>query len=255
MPYPMDLLSSRAVIRPGKFAIVPPEGLVNNVIPRFKNCKISILVSPKIGASFVEYLVNVEPEGENLQGFGGDGIETFVFCLSGQIKVKSYTESEFNTLEEGGYFYCPPSDYMCFKNESEEVAKLLLYKQRHDHLPGYEPKVVIGNVNQIESCDYDGMESVQLKDLLPSHLDFDMNMHILTFSSPGCHPFIETHVQEHGAYILSGEGLYNLDNEWFPVKKGDFVWFGPFVPQAVYSVGREPLSYIYSKDCNRDAKI
>ena len=24
----------------------------------------------------------------------------------------------------------------------------------------------------------------------------------------GCHPFVETHVQEHGAYILEGEGCY-----------------------------------------------
>lgn len=255
MPYPIDLLSTRAVIRPGKFAIIPPEGLVNNVIPGFRNCQISILVSPKIGASFVVYLVTVEPNGDNLQGFGGDGIETFIFCLEGQINVKPYSSKEFMKLEEGGYFYCPSNDYMCIKNDSGKAAKVLLYKQRHVQLPGYEPKMVVGNIHQIESRDYDGMSSVQLTDLLPTQLDFDMNMHILTFSSPGSHPFVETHVQEHGAYILSGEGLYNLDNEWYPVKKGDFIWFGPFVPQAVYSVGREPLSYIYSKDCNRDVAL
>ena len=255
MPYPNDLLSTRAVIKPGKFAIVPPEGLVNNVIPGFRNCQISILVSPKIGASFVEYLVHVEPNGDNLQGFGGEGIETFVFCLEGEINVKPFSSKTFMSLKEGGYFYCPPNDYMCIKNESGLPVRLLLYKQRHEPLPGYEPKVVFGNIHHLESRDYDGMSSVQLTDLLPSQLDYDMNMHILTFSSPGSHPFIETNVQEHGAYILSGEGLYYLDNQWFPVKKGDFIWFGPFVPQAVYSVGREPLSYIYSKDCNRDVSL
>ncbi len=46
-----------------------------------------------------------------------------------------------------------------------------------------------------------------------------MNMHILSFAPSASHGYIETHVQEHGAYILSGQGVYNLDNNWIPVKK------------------------------------
>lgn len=255
MGYPKDLLSSRAIIRPGKFAVIPPDGLVNNVIPGFENCQISIVMSPKIGASFAQYLVTMNQGGKNTKGFGGDGVETFVYCLSGEVKVKGYREDQWHTLTEGGYFYCPPTDQMCFVNECSESSNLVLYKQRHDDVPGLEPWSVVGNVHDLEKKIYDDMENVTIKDLLPTEIDFDMNMHILTFSSPGSHPFVETHVQEHGAYILSGEGLYNLDNEWIPVKKGDYIWFGPFVPQAVYSVGREPLSYVYSKDCNRDVKL
>ncbi len=59
-------------------------------------------------------------------------------------------------------------------------------------------------------------------------------------------------MQEHGAYILSGAGMYNLDNEWIPVKKGDYIFMAAYVPQAGYAVGQEEFSYIYSKDCNRD---
>lgn len=255
MGYPNDLLSSRAIIRPGKFAVIPPEGLVNNVIPGFMNCQISIVMSPKIGASFVQYLVTMLPGGGNSGGFGGDGIETFVYCIEGQVSAKTYGNEHSQILNEGGYFYCPPSELMCLSNIGDEPAKLLLYKQRYDKTLRYEPWCVAGNVNDLEERIYDDMENVTIKDLLPTGLDFDMNMHILTFSSPGSHPFVETHVQEHGAYILSGEGLYNLDNEWIPVKKGDYIWFGPFVPQAVYSVGRAKLSYIYSKDCNRDVQL
>lgn len=96
------------------------------------------------------------------------------------------------------------------------------------------------------------MENVFIKDLLPTELGFDMNMHILSFAPGGCHLFVETHVQEHGAYILEGQGVYFLDNQWTTIKKGDFVWFGPYVAQASYGVGRENFTYIYSKDCNRD---
>ena len=45
MGYPSDILSTRAVIRPGKYVVIPPEGLVNNVIPGIENCRVSIVAS------------------------------------------------------------------------------------------------------------------------------------------------------------------------------------------------------------------
>ena len=36
-------------------------------------------------------------------------------------------------------------------------------------------------------------------------------------------------------YILEGEGVYLLDEDWRLIKKGDFVWFGPYCPQAAYA--------------------
>ncbi|MHB8063978.1 MAG: (S)-ureidoglycine aminohydrolase, partial [Ruminiclostridium sp.] len=112
--------------------------------------------------------------------------------------------------------------------------------------------VCIGNANDIEYRIYDDMENVLIKDLLPTDLTFDMNMHILSFKPGGCHPFVETHVQEHGAYVLYGEGVYLLDDTWKGIKKDDFIWFGPYVAQASYGIGRDEFTYIYSKDCNRD---
>ena len=82
-----------------------------------------------------------------------------------------------------------------------------------------------------------------------------MNFHILTFQPGGCHSFIETHVQEHGMYITSGEGVYRLGDDWIPVQREDFLWMGAFCQQCVYASGREPMSYIYSKDCNRDVEL
>jgi len=253
MGYPKDLLSSRAVIRHGKFAVIPPEGLVNNVIPGFEDCRISIVASPKLGAGFVQYLVTMNKGGRNLQGFGGAGVEGFVFCIDGQMRVS--LQDQVFILEEGGYVYCPPGEKMRLENLRDGETKIILYKQKHEELEGAQPWPVVGNVNDIPERIYDEMNNVKIIDLLPTDLAFDMNMHILTFEATGNHPFVETHVQEHGAYLLSGEGLYYLDDRWIPVKKGDYIWFGPYVPQAVYAVGRENLSYIYSKDCNRDANL
>lgn len=253
MPHPEDLLSTRSIISAGKFALLSPEGLVNNVIPGFHGARISIVASPKYGASFVEYLLELQPGGGNAAGFGGEGIECFVYLLSGRLTVGVANESY--QLFPGGYVYVPAGQAMTFANTCQENARLLLYKQRYQPLPGREPWVVVGNSNTLAHPIYDRMESVTVCDLLPTDLAFDMNFHILTFQPGSSHPFVETHVQEHGAYLVQGEGIYFLDNRWIPVKKGDFIWFGPYVPQACYGVGREALSYIYSKDCNRDVII
>ncbi len=37
--------------------------------------------------------------------------------------------------------------------------------------------------------------------------------------------------------ILSGQGVYNLDNNWI-VKKGDYIFMGAYSLQAGYGVGR-----------------
>ena len=218
MSYPKDLLSTRAIVQHGRYAIIPPEGLVNNQLPYFEKCNTSIIASPKLGASFVQYLIEMEPEGKTTKAFGGNGIETFVFVREGTLDV--VVDGTKYELSQGGYVYCPPHLNMLLENNSTSNTKLILYKQRYIPVEGIsEPWVVCDNINNLESNIYEGMEDVTLIDLLPTDMAFDMNMHILTFQPGGCHPFIETHVQEHGAYLLSGEGIYNLDNNWIPVKK------------------------------------
>lgn len=252
MGYPADILGTRAIVKPGLYAIIPKAGLVNNVIPYIENCRVSIVASPKIGASFVQYVVEAAPGGKTTAAFANQqGIESFLYCISGNLTVE--VASKTYELNAGGYVFAPAGAGIRF--ESKEYSKLLLYKQRYCPLAGTEPYVVVGNVNDIAYREYDDMENVYIKDLLPTDICFDMNMHILAFKPGGCHPFVETHVQEHGAYILSGEGMYLMENTWMPIRQEDFMWFGPYVPQGAYGVGRELFAYIYSKDCNRDVEL
>lgn len=255
MPYPNDVLSTRAAIKHGNYTVVPPTGLVNNVIPGIDGCRVSIVASPKMGASFVQYMVTVPSGCGTSRPFGqNEGVETFVYVISGAGSFK--TGGQTYAAPQGAYLFSPPGQGLEFINTNDEDMFLLLYKQRYikaEQTP--QPGVCYGNVNDIAYREYDGMSNVFVKDLLPLELSFDMNFHILSFAPGGCHPFVETHVQEHGAYILQGEGCYYLGGEWMMIKKEDFVWFGPFTTQAAYGVGREPFTYIYSKDCNRDVDI
>ena len=253
MGYPKDILFSRSVLKQGSYAVIPPQGRVNNVVPGIEGCRVSILATPKMGASFVQYIIEAEKNGGTTRAFCAEpGIETFIYVIEGEVSLSAGGESRQGSA--GAYLFSPAGTGLEFRNTGEK-ARILLYKQRYAPLEGQSARVVYGNVNEISYREYDGMANVFIKDLLPVEIGFDMNMHILSFAPGGCHPFVETHVQEHGAYILEGEGCYLLDNEWRMIKQEDFVWFGPFVTQAAYGVGRSNFTYIYSKDCHRDAEI
>lgn len=252
--YRDGLLSSRAVIKKNNYALIPHDGLVNNVIPGFENCDCSILGSKQLGANFVDYIITMHKDGKNQRGFGGEGVETIVYVIDGRLKVNDGTET--NELTKGGYAYLPASTLMYLENGQDADTEIFLYKKRYQPLEGYKAHKVVGNVNDMEPIEYEGMTDVLLWDFLPKDLGFDMNFHILSFAPGASHGYIETHYQEHGAYLLSGQGMYNLDNEWMPVEKGDYIFMSSYVQQAAYAVGRdEPLMYVYSKDCNRDPEI
>ncbi|SFN07250.1 (S)-ureidoglycine aminohydrolase [Izhakiella capsodis] len=252
--YRDDLLASRSIVRHGNYAILTPDGLVKNIVPGFEKCDVTILSTPKIGASFVDYLVTLHQNGGNLQGIGGEGIETFLYVIEG--KVTAQVAGESFHLTQGGYLYATPDEPMTFINNQPADSKAFLYKRRYKPAGNLAPHIVSGNAGQLERIHYEGMDDVTLVDFLPKDPAFDFNMHILTFEPGASHGYIETHVQEHGAYILSGQGMYNLDNNWVPVKKDDYIFMGAYALQAGYGVGRgEPFSYIYSKDCNRDVEL
>lgn len=249
--YRKELLSNRSVVKPGKYALLEPDGLVKNVIPGFENCDVTILGSPKLGASFVDYLVTIQADGRNEVGFGDEGVETFLYLLEGSLAVKA--DAQPYALEKGGYVYCPPGTRLYFHNTSGEMATAFLYKRVYSPLEGFEPYIVAGNSETMAWTEYEGMADVRVKDFLPKNLAFDCNFHILSFKPGASHGYVETHVQEHGAYCLSGQGMYNLDNDWLPVQKGDYIFMNAYCLQACYAVGRgEDFAYVYSKDCNRD---
>lgn len=253
--YREELLSTRSVIKKENYCLLEPDGLVKNKIPGYCSCDVTILGSPAMGASFADYLVTANAGGKN-DSIGGEGIESFLYVIEGSVDVRNRDGKA--TLTQGGYLFSPAGKNIAFVNNSGETARLYVYRRRYEKLEGCEARTVIGNVNELEWINYEGMENCFIKDLLPSggDLGFDMNMHILKFNLGASHGYIETHIQEHGMYFLSGKGMYRADGDWIPVKKGDYLFLDAYCPQACYAVGREEdFIYIYSKDCNREVAL
>lgn len=251
--YRKDILTNRSVIGNG-YVILEPDGLVKNVVPGYSDCDVTILGTPQMGATFADYLVTAHAGGKNT-GIGGNGIESFLYVISGSVSVKNADEEA--ELTEGGYIFSPADKPFTFENKSGKDARLYVYRRRYIPLEGTSAHTVVGNINDVPYMDYEGMKNAQSKDFLPSATDlgFDMNMHILKFEPGASHGCAETHLQQHGMLFLQGKGMYLLDDQWIPLKKGDYVFMDSYCPQGCYAVGTEDYIYIYSKDCNRDVEL
>ena len=81
---------------------------------------------------------------------------------------------------------------------------------------------------------------------------FDLAMNIFTYQPGATLPFVETHVMEHGLIMLSGQGVYRLEDSWYPVAAGDVIWMASYCSRWFVAMGKTPASYIYYKDVNRD---
>ena len=79
----------------------------------------------------------------------------------------------------------------------------------------------------------------------------DMHVNIVSFKPGGIIPFLETHVMEHGLYVLQGEGIYNLNQDKIHVKPGDYMLLRAFCPQSCEAIGKVPFRYLLYKDVNR----
>ena len=80
---------------------------------------------------------------------------------------------------------------------------------------------------------------------------YDFGVNIVTFEPGASIPFAETHVMEHGLYVLEGKAVYRLNQDWVEVEAGDYMWLRAFCPQACYSGGPGKFRYLLYKDVNR----
>ena len=89
----------------------------------------------------------------------------------------------------------------------------------------------------------------------PTDMRHDMHVNIVTFEPGAVIPFAETHVMEHGLYVLEGKAVYRLNQDWVEVQEGDFMWLRAFCPQACYAGGPGRFRYLLYKDVNRHAVL
>jgi (S)-ureidoglycine aminohydrolase len=245
-----QLLSSRTRVKP-RYALLPLEGIPSSKLPEWPGANIRVLAAPALGAKFVEYIIDLEV-GQRGEHKSDGRVEFFVYLLSGKAVLT--VGKDKHELAERGYALIPPA--AGFALEASEKTSLLLLRKVYEPAPGIDIFApLVGRATETGGDPFLGDPGARLQVLIPDDLKYDMAMNIFTFDVGHSLPVVETHVMEHGLYVLQGKGVYFLDDTWMEVEATDFIWMGPYCPQSYYATGPVASKYIYYKDVNREIPL
>ncbi|MBD2754444.1 (S)-ureidoglycine aminohydrolase [Spirosoma validum] len=237
---------TRSVVK-RNHAVISPDGYINSRVPGWDNCTVNVIINEQMGAHLCQTLITLN----EISVLTGATLHSQLFFYVVEGRCTATVGGETNTLEKGQFVYIPiAKEYKVDK--PEPGTQLLTFHKVYEKLDGYDvPPVIFGDAANIEGPTYLGDAALRLQVLLPDTLAFDMAVNIFTYDPGGHLPFVETHIMEHGLIYLQGQGVYMLDKDWYPIKKGDSIWMAPYCQQWFTAMGKEPAVYIYYKNVNR----
>ena len=259
-PPQQDLLTSRAVFTEC-YAVIPKgvmRDIVTSNLPFWKNTRAWVLARPMSGFSetFSQYIMEVAPGGGSTRPEPEPRAEAVLFVVDGALDLN--ISGKLYHMQTGGYAFVPPDTDWKLKNSGDGPVRFHWIRKAYEHVEGIEPpEAFVINEQDITATpmpDTDSKwETTRFVD--PTDIRHDMHVSIVTFAPGASIPFAETHVMEHGLYVLEGKAVYRLNQDWVEVEAGDFIWLRAFCPQACYAGGPGPFRYLLYKDVNRHMKL
>jgi (S)-ureidoglycine aminohydrolase len=243
------------------YAVIPARTLsdiTTSYLPGWEGMRMWVLARPLSGfaETFSQYVVEVQPGGGSDRPEADPGAEGVLFVVDGSLTLT--VDGERHVLEPGGYAFLPPGVAWTLRNLGDTPAAFHWVRKRYEPADGVDvPTAFVTNerdVTPIEMPGTDGAWSTT-RFVEISDLRHDMHVNIVNFQPGGAIPFPETHVMEHGLYVLEGKAVYLLNQDWVEVEAGDFMWLRAFCPQACYAGGPGPFRYLLYKDVNRHVEL
>jgi (S)-ureidoglycine aminohydrolase len=238
------------------YAVIPAgvmRDIVTSFFPGWTDTRAWIIARPLSGfaETFAQYAVEVAPHGGSTTPEPDSQAEAFLFVASGEAVL---TIGELpHILTAGGYAYLPPGTSWTLRNHGP--AHLRFHWVRRRYTPAEGLAVPDAFVTQDADQPIRWMPGTALwgttRFVDPSDLRHDAHVNIVTLLPGGRIPFAETHIMEHGLYVLQGTARYLLNRDWVTVGPGDFMWLRAYCPQACIATGTEPFRYLLYKDVNR----
>jgi (S)-ureidoglycine aminohydrolase len=232
--------------------------IVTSYLPFWEDTRLWVIARPLSGfaETFSQYIVEVAPGGGSDRPESDPNAEAGLFVVDGTVELT--IGGIAHALEAGGYAYLPPDSTWMLHNREDRPASFHWIRKAYQRVAGLDaPEPVIANEREIEPVampDTDGAWATT-RFVDPADLRHDMHVTIVTLQPGASIPFAETHVMEHGLYVLQGKALYLLNQDWVEVEAGDFMWLRAFCPQACIAAGPEPFRYLLYKDVNRHAPL
>ncbi|MES2666490.1 MAG: bifunctional allantoicase/(S)-ureidoglycine aminohydrolase [Pseudomonadota bacterium] len=264
---PRDGLPPQSTLHTGRaifttaYAVIP-RGVMTEIVtshlPGWTATRAWIIARPMTGFSetFSQYILDVAPGGGSGTPEPDAGVEGVLFITHGRPTLT--IGADIHHLAPGGYAYLPPGATWTLHNGHSEPAKLHWIRKLYEPAPGYAtpPAFVTNEQHHIPASMPDTQDRwATTRFIAHDDLRHDMQVNIVTLQPGGVIPFEETHVMEHGLYVLEGKAVYKLNSDWVEVEAGDFMWLRAFCPQACYAAGPGPFRYLLYKDQNRHANL
>ena len=255
-----QLLTDRAVFTDA-YAVIPKgtmRDIVTSFLPFWEKTRLWVIARPLSGfaETFSQYIMEVSPGGGSDRPELDEGAEGVLFVVEGSASLT--VDGKIHTLTEGGYAFLPPATDWTLHNATDEILRFHWIRKAYEPVEGLPyPEVIITNEQDVAPNVMPDTEGrwATTRFVEPTDLCHDMHVNIVTFEPGGVIPFLETHVMEHGLYVLEGKAAYRLNSDWVEVEAGDYMWLRAFCPQACYAGGPGRFRYLLYKDVNRHMKL
>ena len=260
LPPQTDLLSGRAIFTTA-YAVIPKGvmgDIVTSYLPHWEKTRVWIIARPMTGfaETFSQYIMEVAQGGGTDKPEPDPKAEAVLFTVEGRFTLT--LAGKRHDMAPGSYVFIPPGAAWSVSNSNAEPARFHWIRKSYEAVPGIAtPEAFVINEKDVTPHampDCNGVWSTT-RFVDPADLRHDMHVTIVNFEPGGVIPFMETHVMEHGLYVLEGKAVYRLNGDWVEVEAGDFMWLRAFCPQACYAGGPGRFRYLLYKDVNRHPKL
>jgi (S)-ureidoglycine aminohydrolase len=260
LPAQTELLSGRAVFTEA-YAVIPRtvmSDIVTSLLPHWTATRAWILARPLTGFSetFSQYVMEVAPGGGSARPEPDPEAEAVLFVVDGALALTH--GGTRHTLPAGGFAYLPPGLAYTVANDGPATARFHWIRKAYVRVDGLAaPDPIVAHEADAPPVAMPGTDGgwTTRRFVDPDDLRHDMHVNVVALAPGAVIPFMETHVMEHGLYVLEGKAVYRLNRDWVEVEAGDFMWLRAFCPQACYAGGPGPFRYLLYKDVNRHAPL
>ena len=254
------LLTGRAVFTTA-YAVIPKgtmQDIVTSALPHWRQTRAWILARPMSGfaETFSQYVMEVASGGGSDSPEPDRGAQSALFVVGGTLELT--LAGTRHSLVAGSFAYLPPATAWSVINRGEDPARFHWIRKLYEPVAGLAlPEPVVTHEKDRTPVPMAGTQGrwATTRFVDPDDMRHDMHVTIVTFEPGAVIPFAETHVMEHGLYVLEGKAVYRLNQDWVEVEAGDFMWLRAFCPQACYAGGPGQFRYLLYKDVNRHADL
>ena len=255
-----ELLSGKAVFTEA-YAVIPKgvmRDIVTSFLPGWSGARAWILARPLSGfaETFSQSIVEVSAGGGSEDPEPDAEAEAVLFVTGGSGALT--LDGALHALGPGSYAYVPPGLSWKIAASSDESLTFHWIRKAYEHVDGLAtPDAFVTHDDEQTPVDMPGTGGrwSTTRFVNPEDMRHDMHVNIVNFEPGASIPFLETHVMEHGLFVLEGKAVYRLNRDWVEVEAGDFLWLRAFCPQACYAGGPGRFRYLLYKDVNRHPRL